>query len=178
MSVGSMLSILAGGGMNETAHTGAVDNVTTRTGYLKQLVTDLRTLIAGTQIGSEFTVTKRLTKTAVTFAAAVDLTGVSTVGGVTLKRVHLQNGANVASGASTGVNILSNDTNEPLTIQLLAQGSDLAASGSVGADIGYQSAVGKKFQIQAGTSDLAGTGSITVHMTFRRDAAGSAIAAA
>jgi len=153
--------------------TTAVMAATYTVGDILALIPDEIALPAG-QI---FTVTKRITKIAVTYAIAVDVTGVSSGGTVGLIKAAIQNGANAAGGATTGIFIKSNDANEPLNIEMVAQGADLTARKFVSKEIGYQVASGKKITIQAGTADLSGTGSITVHLTFVRSA-GAIIAAA
>lgn len=163
------------GDIDTAAHTGAVDTATSIMAYCKQLVT---AILAGALGGTEFTITKRLAKTDITFGAAVDLTGVSSGGVLTLKRVAIQNDANAGGGATGGVYIKSNDTNEPLNVALLGTGGALTANIFTGIDIGYQIASGKKIQIQAATSDVTGTDNVTLHLTFLRGVGGATIIAA
>lgn len=140
---------------------------------------------SNTGAGTEFTITKIITKTTVIHTGTgLAITGAAS-GNVVLKRIALQNDNTICGGATSGVYVRSNDATTPLTEMLVATGATLDATdlgtgttGFVASDIGYSVATGKILYLQAGTAALSGAGSLAVHMTFVRNADGATIAAA
>jgi len=130
-------------------------------------------------VGSEFTITKTLTKTGIGETAAA-LTGAAS-GDLSLVRVLIQNDLTnaVSGGGINGVNIITTDT-IPLNAEILATGTDMVAGGFIGMDIGFKVAATKAVQVKntAAGGALTGTGNLTFHLTFRRNTVGSTIAAA
>jgi len=134
------------------------------------------------QAGSVFYVKKTLLSSAVLESAAVDLTGVSTVGELALEEVTLMTGS-TGLAAGTNVEIKVNNVQGLLTIASEAV-ANLGANKTVNMTDATVTEmqptfieVGKKVQIQATGTDCTGSGTLSVRMKFRRLTAGATIAA-
>ncbi|MFH1634570.1 MAG: hypothetical protein ABIG63_11270 [Chloroflexota bacterium] len=91
----------------DTAATGAVGTTKSIVAYLKQLVTDLLTLIAGTAIGMPFSITKTLTPT------TAGTTLVTATGSMLIDEISIQ----AIAGETTGITDIFVTTNDTIALK-------------------------------------------------------------
>lgn len=133
-------------------------------------------------IGTSFWIKKTITSSGITFAAPVDITGVSSVGELVVDEVILKTDS---TGLATGTNfqVLSNNSKGLANI-LVEAIANLGTNKTITLEDASVTKVktvletGKKLQIQNTIADGTGGGTVDIYVKFIRLAAGATIAAA
>lgn len=134
-----------------------------------------------TGIGTEFWVKKTIVSSAITFAAAVDITGVSSGGELAIENVIVKTDS---TGLAGGTNFQIKSNNAKGLANILAEAvANLNANKTVDlftASVTKQRTVlesGAKLQVQNTVGDGTGAGTADIYIQFRRLTAGATIAA-
>lgn len=151
------------------------------------LLTNLATLAASgpsapTGVGTLFWLKKTMVSSAILSSAAVDLTGVSSVGELAIEDVILKTDS-TGLAAGTAINLLTNNVKGLANFMVqavsgLGANKTVDLAGASGTKIKTVLETGKKIQIQATVADCTGAGTIDVYILLRRLTAGATIAAA
>lgn len=117
--------------------------------------------------GNPILISKTLTASSVSSAAAVDLTGTA-YGNLVLTYAAIRTINAVAPGTDDNTVVLESDNAAGATEILSGTSSALGANSFVRSNTPYVLEAGKKVSIKAGTTTLTTTGNLVVDMIFER----------
>lgn len=132
--------------------------------------------------GTIFWVKKTVTSSAILAASAVDITGVSSGGDLEIEQIVVKSDS---TGLATGTNFELKSNNAKGLLNIFVETvANLGASKTIDLDGASVTKIhtvlesGKKLQVQSTVAACTGTGTIDIHIKFRRLAATATIAAA
>jgi hypothetical protein len=126
--------------------------------------------------GNTFTISKTFGHTSISSAAAADVTTEAT-GKLLVDFIALRNNAVAVAHTANNI-IVSADNDTGATTVISAAGTNLGSTESSVTNTPFVLESGKKLQIEASTTTLTSTGTLTVDVVFKRLEDGASISAA